>query len=111
MDWHPQLQNGNGPEGQVKLTLYHLFVFVSTCAFGFSKAWLAHQGYSTEPTTIDWLSGVLLFLAIYWLGIIERHSDHRMPWLFEYNCLSPVLRMLDRYRQARPPRGGNARLE
>ena len=45
-----------------RLTSYRVLVIFLTAIFGLSKAYLSYRGYSTAPTTVDWLYGVLVFL-------------------------------------------------
>ena len=72
----------------VQVTAYRiLFTFFITAGFG--KAILSYRGFSTSPTTLDWLFGVLfkigwvkeinsLLLTVtpsrrfYWLGLMEN---------------------------------------
>jgi hypothetical protein len=51
-----------------KFTLYHFLVVFSTGLIGLPKAYYAYRGYSTVPNTMDWLSGVLVFLM--WVVLV-----------------------------------------
>jgi len=46
-----------------KFTTYRLLVVMLTAGFGLPKAWLSYHGYSTAPTTMEWLYGVWAFLT------------------------------------------------
>lgn len=54
---------GGSPKSRIpKFTLYHFLVVFCTAILGLPKAWYAYHGYSTVPNTMDWLSGVLVFM-------------------------------------------------
>ncbi|PPQ62903.1 hypothetical protein CVT24_006301 [Panaeolus cyanescens] len=88
-----------------KLTGYRLLVVLFTASFGTWKAYLSYRGYSTAPNTLDWLSGVVIFLTLYWMGIYERHGMHNMPWLFDEDLVALA------HSRLYPHRSGASRLE
>ncbi|KAK7688151.1 hypothetical protein QCA50_008521 [Cerrena zonata] len=51
---------------KVKLTGYRLLNMAVIFTFGMVKAVLTYLGQSAAPTTIDWVAGVVLTLAISW---------------------------------------------
>ncbi|KDQ58459.1 hypothetical protein JAAARDRAFT_154948 [Jaapia argillacea MUCL 33604] len=64
------------------LTAYRILVSVLVASLGLTKASLAYQGYSAVPTTLDWISGTLLAVGLYWLGLYESSPDNPLPLLF-----------------------------
>ena len=54
--------NADGGGLLPKLTLFRLLVILLTSSFGITKAWLSYHGFSTAPTTLEWLYGVLVFI-------------------------------------------------
>lgn len=58
----PEILQG-GERWQPRLTGYQILYVIFTAGFGLSKAGLAYRGYSTTPTTLDWLYGVVVFLG------------------------------------------------
>ncbi|KDQ58460.1 hypothetical protein JAAARDRAFT_176422 [Jaapia argillacea MUCL 33604] len=64
------------------LTAYRILVSTLVASLGLTKASLTYQGYSTVPTTLDWISGTLLAVGLYWLGLYESSPDNSLPLLF-----------------------------
>ncbi|TDL18184.1 hypothetical protein BD410DRAFT_843030 [Rickenella mellea] len=74
-----------------KLTGYRLLFIILTLSFGLSKAALAYQGQSVSPTTLEWIFGVVIGLALYWLSLYENDANaYLMPWLFEFDYYNPI---------------------
>ncbi|TDL14081.1 hypothetical protein BD410DRAFT_734605 [Rickenella mellea] len=65
------------------LTRYQLTVMLLTTYFGLSKAAYAYMGYSTVPTTLEWISGVVIGLSLYWLGLYESDPPPSIAWIFQ----------------------------
>ncbi|TDL15767.1 hypothetical protein BD410DRAFT_756059, partial [Rickenella mellea] len=74
------------------LTGYRLILITLTVSFGLSKALLAYRGRSSQPTTLEWIFGVVIGLILYWLGWYEDKDEmfYRIPWLFEKDYRRPV---------------------
>ncbi|TDL16808.1 hypothetical protein BD410DRAFT_590598 [Rickenella mellea] len=64
-------------------TRYRLTIVVLTVSFGLSKAAFAYLGYSTVPTTLEWISGVVIGLSLYWLGLYESDPPPSIAWNFQ----------------------------
>jgi len=66
----------------VKLTGYRLLNIVAITAVVAWKAVLSYQGQSVGPTTLDWITGGVLTLGLWWLGLYENIQPPILPWLF-----------------------------
>jgi len=66
----------------VKLTGYRLLNIVVITAVVSWKAVLSYQGQSVGPTTLDWITGGVLTLGLWWLGLYESVQPPVLPWLF-----------------------------
>ncbi|KAI0047323.1 hypothetical protein FA95DRAFT_1466115, partial [Auriscalpium vulgare] len=64
-----------------KVTGIRLLNTALIAAFGIPKAVLSYQGQSTAPTTIEWASGVLCAIMLYWLGLLEAVDPPVLKWL------------------------------
>ncbi|TDL14076.1 hypothetical protein BD410DRAFT_290972 [Rickenella mellea] len=96
---HPdsELRRSNGqtrfvPVQHPKLTLYRLSIVLLTAGFGTSKALSAYRGHSSTPTTLEWVYGVVLTIAFYWVGLYEDNPPPQMMWLFDKDYSFDVLR-------------------
>ncbi|TDL19097.1 hypothetical protein BD410DRAFT_727601 [Rickenella mellea] len=65
------------------ITTYRLLVTCITAGFGLFKVWLAYNGLSVTPTTLEWIFGVIMALALFWLGLYEEEAPKSCSWLFE----------------------------
>ncbi|KAH6907465.1 hypothetical protein BKA70DRAFT_356835 [Coprinopsis sp. MPI-PUGE-AT-0042] len=65
------------------ITLYRLLVTFTALRFGLLKAAFSYLGKTTEPTTLDWLLGVVVTTGLYYLGLYERSSRHVLSSIFE----------------------------
>jgi hypothetical protein len=49
--------------------------------FCFTKGILSYKGLSTVPTTLDWFSGAVLGVVLYWVGLYE--DSKKWAWFFQ----------------------------
>ncbi|KDQ53914.1 hypothetical protein JAAARDRAFT_60998 [Jaapia argillacea MUCL 33604] len=77
-----------------KVTGYRLLVIVLTAAFGLSKALVSYNGRTFVPITIEWVYGVVVSLALYWLGLYETTYPELFPRLFEKDYAKAIRRGL-----------------
>ncbi|KAH6907466.1 hypothetical protein BKA70DRAFT_1283082 [Coprinopsis sp. MPI-PUGE-AT-0042] len=77
------------------ITLYRLMVSLSALGFGLLKAALSYLGKTLEPTTVDWILGVVVTIgwvllcfskSLYCLGLYERilHTCGVAIWITTY---------------------------
>jgi len=65
----------------VKLTGYRLVFMTTVFSFGTIKTILTYMGQSIAPTTLDWVSGTLLTIALYWISLYEE--SNKWKWFFQ----------------------------
>ncbi|TDL19100.1 hypothetical protein BD410DRAFT_684318, partial [Rickenella mellea] len=65
------------------ITPCRFVIICLTGGFGLSKAFLAYRGLSSFPTTLEWVFGVVVSIAVFWLGIFEEEAPPSCSWLFE----------------------------
>ncbi|KAF8199869.1 hypothetical protein K438DRAFT_1511157, partial [Mycena galopus ATCC 62051] len=82
-----------------RLTAYRILSFTSTVGFGAVKAVLSYQGQTTSPTTIDWIYGMVVASALFWLGLYEEECPHKLPrWMFETDFVEGVSEIANKVR-------------
>ncbi|THH28102.1 hypothetical protein EUX98_g6082 [Antrodiella citrinella] len=64
--------------------------------FGTVKAILTAQGQSTAPTVLDWVSGVVLSVALYWIGLWEPVRPRVLVWFFHTDYTSAIVTFFGR---------------
>ncbi|KAF8260069.1 hypothetical protein EI94DRAFT_1689981 [Lactarius quietus] len=74
----------------VKLTCYRLLNMMTVFSFGIIKGILTYMGQSTAPTTLDWVSGALLAVVLYWIGLYEERASKTWEWFFQVD-LAPAI--------------------
>ncbi|KAH9034191.1 hypothetical protein EDB85DRAFT_1020965 [Lactarius pseudohatsudake] len=67
----------------VNLTGYRLLNMTIVFSFGIIKGILTYMGQSTAPTTLDWVGGALLAVALYWVGLYEQRDAKKWEWFFQ----------------------------
>ncbi|KAH9068043.1 hypothetical protein EDB83DRAFT_675603 [Lactarius deliciosus] len=67
----------------VNLTGYRLLNMTIVFSFGITKGILTYMGQSTAPTTLDWIGGALLAVALYWIGLYEQRDAKKWEWFFQ----------------------------
>ncbi|KAI9435757.1 hypothetical protein H4582DRAFT_1968557 [Lactarius indigo] len=67
----------------VNLTGYRLLNMATVFSFGITKGILTYMGQSTAPTTLDWVGGALLAVALYWIGLYEQENAKKWGWFFQ----------------------------
>ncbi|TFK31592.1 hypothetical protein BDQ12DRAFT_716910 [Crucibulum laeve] len=81
--WHP------------KLTPYRLSFILTTASFGTVKAICTHYNQDVASITLEWISGVVVFILLFWLGLYESESykfkSTKMSWLFHFDCIEWLL--------------------
>ncbi|KAH6899378.1 hypothetical protein BKA70DRAFT_1314245 [Coprinopsis sp. MPI-PUGE-AT-0042] len=65
------------------ITGYRFLVTLCVVGVGSLKAALSFKGKSTEPTTIEWVFGVIITVSFYCLGLYEASTTRVLPLLFE----------------------------
>ncbi|KAJ7141345.1 hypothetical protein C8R44DRAFT_763235 [Mycena epipterygia] len=74
-----------------RLTGYRILFFLLTAGFGAIKAFFSYKGQTTSPTTLDWVYGVVVVSALYWLGLYEEECAGKLPrWIFETDAVDVV---------------------
>ncbi|KDR80971.1 hypothetical protein GALMADRAFT_91662 [Galerina marginata CBS 339.88] len=75
--WHP------------KITIYRLLMLSTTLGFGTAKVITAYQQKSYVSTTIEWVSGVAVFLVFFLVNIVEGDPSQKgqLGWLLQYDTL------------------------
>ncbi|KIK00152.1 hypothetical protein K443DRAFT_679419 [Laccaria amethystina LaAM-08-1] len=68
--WHP------------KITIYRLLVLLTTICLGVGKAITSARGAVLVPVTLEWVSGVAVFILLYGVGSYDEDHRQRMKWLF-----------------------------
>jgi hypothetical protein len=93
--WHP------------KITVYRLVVLLTTICLGVGKAITSARGAVIVPTTLEWVSGVAVFVLcvvmimlvsfkadsyhrLYGIGLYDEDHRQHMKWLFNQD-LAPYL--------------------
>ncbi|TDL18187.1 hypothetical protein BD410DRAFT_806726 [Rickenella mellea] len=77
---------------QPELTGFRLLTIALTTTFGVSKAVLAYYGHSVVPTTLELVFGVIVGIALFWLGVYEDEAPGAVPWLFQTDYRRPLTR-------------------
>ncbi|KAJ7497710.1 hypothetical protein FB451DRAFT_1017304 [Mycena latifolia] len=82
-----------------RLTGYRILFFLLTAGFGAVKAFSSYRGQTTAPTTLDWVYGVVVVSALYWLGLYEEECAGKMPrWLFDADAVESVKEIVNQVR-------------
>ncbi|KAF5327260.1 hypothetical protein D9619_003933 [Psilocybe cf. subviscida] len=87
--WHP------------KLTPYRLLVLGTTISVGTAKAVAAHGGDQSASTTLEWVSGVVIFLILHSMSTYDESPKDPPPllgWLFTIDCVDYIWRLLSLLR-------------
>ncbi|KAF8591709.1 hypothetical protein K439DRAFT_1326159, partial [Ramaria rubella] len=77
-----------------KLTGYRLLILVLTTSFGTLKAILSLKGQSIVPNSLDLAFGVLVTLALWWLGLYESIDPPIFTWFFHVDYSHRIFRIL-----------------
>ncbi|KAF4613855.1 hypothetical protein D9613_007966 [Agrocybe pediades] len=94
--WHP------------RLTPYRLCVLTTTLGLGTTKAIATQKGSTVLPTTLEWISGVALFLAFFFTGKYDSQSNTDAgthpywSWIFRMDCMDLMWSILSRFGYRRP---------
>lgn len=73
----------------VKLTVYRLLNTATILTFCAAKGILTYKGFSTVPTMLDWVSGGVLAVVLYWVGLYEGQDSKKWEWFFQVD-LAPA---------------------
>ncbi|KAI0247225.1 hypothetical protein BJV78DRAFT_953998 [Lactifluus subvellereus] len=74
----------------VKLTAYRLLNMSVVFSFGLTKGILTYMGQSIAPTMLDWVAGVLLTIALYWIGLYESVDAKTWEWFFHVDLAHSI---------------------
>jgi len=74
----------------VKLTVYRLLNIMTILSFVISKDILTIEGQVAAPTRLDWISGGVLGVVLYWIGLQEQRKAKKWEWFFESD-LAPTI--------------------
>ncbi|KAJ7217680.1 hypothetical protein GGX14DRAFT_597332, partial [Mycena pura] len=66
-----------------RLTGYRSLFLGLTLALGIAKAVLSYRGHTVAATTLDWMYGIVVVSALYWVGLYEDECPGKLPWLFD----------------------------
>ncbi|KAF4613965.1 hypothetical protein D9613_007972 [Agrocybe pediades] len=94
--WHP------------RLTPYRLCILTTTLGFGTAKAIATQKGSTVLPITLEWISGVVLFIAFFFTGKYDSQSNtgtgaHTYwSWIFRMDCMEFVWSLFSRFGYRRP---------
>jgi hypothetical protein len=78
----------------VKVTGYRLLVVIVTLAFVLSKGVVEYKGRSLVSTTLDWIMGVVLGIALLWLGLYQSVDPPIWPLFFHRDYSGPVFSVI-----------------
>jgi len=81
---------GADPLLGVKLTVYRLFNVMTILSFVISKDILTIEGQVAAPTRLDWISGGVLGVVLYWIRLQEQRKAKKWEWFFESD-LAPAI--------------------
>ncbi|KAI0263242.1 hypothetical protein BC834DRAFT_827751 [Gloeopeniophorella convolvens] len=81
----------------IKLTGYRLLNMTVVFSFGLVKAVLTYMGDSVAPTTMDWISGSVLAVALYWVGLYEGVKTPSWDWFFHVDLVYSIRYFLKRF--------------
>ncbi|KAF7357774.1 hypothetical protein MVEN_00823400 [Mycena venus] len=85
-------QSRMSPRAHPRLTAYRILCFALTAGFGAVKAVLSYRGQTTAPTTLDWIYGIIVGSALYWLGLYEEECPGKLPdWIFKTDVVESVM--------------------
>ncbi|KIK00150.1 hypothetical protein K443DRAFT_679418 [Laccaria amethystina LaAM-08-1] len=76
--WHP------------KITVYRLIVLLTTICLGVGKAIMSAKGAVVVSVTLEWVSGVAVFVLLYCVGLYDEDRQQHMKCLFNKD-LAPYL--------------------
>ncbi|KAF5327258.1 hypothetical protein D9619_003935 [Psilocybe cf. subviscida] len=91
--WHP------------KVTPYRLLVLGTTMGVGTTKAMAAQRGDEGASTTLEWVSGVVIFLILHTMSTYDESPKEPPPllgWMFTVDCIDYVWRFLSFLHISRP---------
>ncbi|KAF9536826.1 hypothetical protein CPC08DRAFT_676976, partial [Agrocybe pediades] len=94
--WHP------------RLTPYRLLILTTTLSLGTAKAIATQKGSSMVPTTLEWISGVVLFIVFFFTGKYDSHfntsssAPSSWSWIFTVECTDFMWSFLSRFGYRRP---------
>ncbi|KIM43591.1 hypothetical protein M413DRAFT_25929 [Hebeloma cylindrosporum] len=99
LSWHP------------KISPYRFIVFSIPLAIGTVKAVLSLKGSVTTPITLEWISGVVIFLVLFLLGSYETRRDipKYLSLLFKPDCVDLVWYLAAKLSIERPEYLSNER--
>ncbi|KDR72290.1 hypothetical protein GALMADRAFT_213312 [Galerina marginata CBS 339.88] len=90
--WHP------------KLTPFRLLNVLIPVSIASAKTITSLRGDSTAPITLEWISGIVVFLVLFHAGYYE--SAEQLPpwfaWVFRTDCMEYLWRLLDSVSIPRP---------
>ncbi|KDR80384.1 hypothetical protein GALMADRAFT_242782 [Galerina marginata CBS 339.88] len=91
--WHP------------RITPYRLVNLLVPICIGTAKAAASQRGSSTVPTTLEWVSGVVVFLVLFHAGSYEAkvHIPLFIAWAFKKDCMGLVWELF-RFLSIPPPK-------
>ncbi|KDR73092.1 hypothetical protein GALMADRAFT_142776 [Galerina marginata CBS 339.88] len=83
--WHP------------KLTPFRLLNLVLPISISTAKAITSLRGNSTAPTTLELISGVVVYLVLFHAGYYESQvkPPHYLRWVFETDCLEYLWQLFE----------------
>ncbi|KAF8956145.1 hypothetical protein BDZ97DRAFT_202382 [Flammula alnicola] len=89
-----------------KITPFRLINLVVPAVLGTSKAIASQRGGTALPITLEWISGIVVFLILTMTGTYESKSYHELPWylswLFRTDCMDTFWRLLEFFSIERP---------
>ncbi|KAF8266039.1 hypothetical protein EI94DRAFT_242841 [Lactarius quietus] len=74
----------------IKLTVYRLLNITTILSFCIAKGVLSREGLSTIPTALYWVSGGVLAVVLYWVGLYEGRDSKKLEWFFQVD-LAPAI--------------------
>ncbi|KAF8972518.1 hypothetical protein BDZ97DRAFT_1781409 [Flammula alnicola] len=85
------------PQWHPRLTPYRLMILLTTICIGTAKAVATQRGSMDVPITLDWVSGVVVFLVFFLTGPYESRKDipRYLAWMFELDCMDAIWWLLD----------------
>ncbi|KAF8283381.1 hypothetical protein DL93DRAFT_2069513, partial [Clavulina sp. PMI_390] len=66
-----------------KITGYRILTTTVLLGFGLAKASLSYMGWTVVPITLEWVVGVFVATALYWIGFYEAPRTKVSPAFFQ----------------------------
>ncbi|KAF4614145.1 hypothetical protein D9613_007968 [Agrocybe pediades] len=106
--WGQMLMALPGDRWHPRLTPYRLCILTTTLGLGTAKAIATQKGSNVLPITLEWIAGVVLFIAFFVTGKYDLQtnddtaSHSYWSWIFRTDCMEFLWSLLSRFGYRRP---------